>query len=257
MRTDPKISVVIACVDYADFLAITLENNRRSFRSITLVTAEGDSDTIELARMFDTRLVVTDAFYRNGEHFNKGAALNEGLQMASTGNNWLAVMDADILLPHDFGGFSWVDFQPGMLYVPHRRMLENPNDWTPELDWSTLPLRNEEPGGWLQIFHASDPVLQDGNLYPTMWKHAGGCDSAQWLRWGRRRIKRITEFEVLHLGRDGENWCGRVTPHVDGTEHPKAAERLAAMRALRENRKTKRGNDRFADERIDGKGGLR
>lgn len=261
MNPDPQITTVIVCVDYSDLLAVTLPWNSRFFSRVIVVTTPSDLNTIaavELARIRgrNVDIYATNVFYANGASFNKGAALSRALEsIANPG--WLAVMDADILLPPDFAGFGCVDFQPGTLYVPHRRMLADPAAWHPKLDWSTLPLRNEEPGGWLQIFHASDPVLAVRPWYPDTWKHAGGCDSAFWLKWGRGKIKRITEFEVLHLGEDGKNWHGRVTPFIDGTTHPRAAEHAAAMQSMMDNRKSKRGGDRFAAERLDGKGGLR
>lgn len=50
-------------------------------------------------------------------------------------------------------------------------------------------------------------------------------------RWSPRSRVRPS-FDVLHLGIDGKNWCGRATEFVSGSLHPQAGARAAELAAM-------------------------
>ena len=74
------IEGVCVCVNYADFLAQTLGFNRTHFDNLVIVTTPDDYDTINLCEYWNVKCVKTDAFYSNGDAFNKGLGINEGLK---------------------------------------------------------------------------------------------------------------------------------------------------------------------------------
>ena len=208
---------VTACVDYDDYLALVLPSWLPLFREIVVVTSPADERTQTLVERQDgvkVKLHVTDAFYRNGDVFNKGSALSEGLA-AMEMHGWIAIMDADIVLPKSMQEFEpWV----GCLYSPYRRMAPMCLAVPPENEWRQLPLGDEainrEFAGYCQIFHRHDPTApQSPPFYPTNWSTARGCDTDFWRRWSPDRLIR-PDWEVLHLGDSRKNWNGRTTPRL-------------------------------------------
>jgi len=236
---------ITVCVEYDDLLAITLPLNARHLSEIVVVTAPHDQRTKELVQTVpNARCFVTDAFYRQGAKFNKGAAMEEGLTfLGRTG--WIIIHDADTLFP-DVMPLN--DIQIGNLYTPHRRMLTDPSQWTPDFDWTTCYRTNEgEFPGYFQLFHAADPVLVERPWYDVKWIHAGGCDSIFQDRWPIERKIR-PNFEVLHLGEDGKNWFGRATKRLDGIAIPEAETRAARIKSMFHNRR--RQKHRYRGEKL-------
>lgn len=231
-----KVNAITVCVEFSDLLAVTLPRNAKHFKKVLVVSSHWDTPTAAVVRSVpNAELFTTNAFYRGGAAMNKGAAMEEGLDVLGRAG-WMCILDADILLPASVelpgGAVS------GNLYTPRRRMLYDVTKWMEFLDdWSELPLHApEEFAGYFQLFHANDPVLVERPWYGVNWKHAGGCDSDFQKKWGRRNQVR-PPFEVLHLGEDGKNWCGRVTPTTRGEVHPDAAARQQQLAAFIDGRK--------------------
>lgn len=231
---------ITVCVDFSDLLAVTLPRNAKHFRRVFVVSSHWDAATkAVVSGVKNAELYTTNAFYRSGAIFNKGAAIEEAFDVAGR-SGWLCVMDADILLPADVDLSGAV---PGRLYTPRRRMLRDVTKWLEFVDsesWGELPMHAEEEfAGYFQFFHAGDPVLVERPWYGVTWRHAGGCDSEFQQKWGRSRQVR-PPFEVLHLGEDGRNWCGRVTPTIRGETHPDAAARAEQLAKFIEGRRRRR-----------------
>lgn len=223
----------------------------------------------------------TNAFYDNGAVFNKWAALEEGLDVLGR-KGWICLMDADVVWPEKVT----LNLEPGKLYSPLRRMHESygqgydpkcpkcfgngilhtiGDNFTldrrtslcdcrlslpPERDWWQFPIHRNiaEWAGYTQIFHADDLVLGQPPWHEVDWKHAGGADSFFQAKW--KLVDRIRpEWEVLHLGPAGTNWCGRATPYLDGTVPEGAEEKRKQVHEFFSRRRG-RDADRFAHEKI-------
>lgn len=201
------------CVEYDDLLAITLPQAAKHFERVCVVSTPGDERTAKVvAGVEGAEVFVTDAFYRRGAAFNKGLAIEEGLD-AMGREGWLVIFDADIVMPAemDFDGI-----QAGNLYCPRRRQLQQEWRYSEELDWMSLPgVRDVEHAGFFQLFHADDAALESRPWYGVDWLHAGGCDSDFQAKWPQDR-KVWLPFDVLHLGPVCRNWHGRHTPRLDG-----------------------------------------
>lgn len=242
------ISFTVA-VDYLDLLQISLPRNHQHFERMIVITAHHDSATREYCSQFpNVTTFVTDAFYSDGAIFNKWRALQLAIDSLPPAG-LCCFLDADVILPPEFREFN---YEPGYLYTPVRRMLREPAEFTDSLNWYTLPCNpQEEHAGYCQVFHADDPVLAARPWFESHWTHAGIGDSFFQMRWGRRQ-KRRTPFECVHLGPDGTNWCGRVSPMIDGTVPPEADRRQAQLTALMQTRKQGRAGRDFLAERIPG-----
>jgi hypothetical protein len=189
-----------------------------------VVTSDKDIKTIQLVNELGYDCYTTDAFYRRGALFNKGAAMEEGFDVLGR-EGWICIWDCDIVMPSDI---RIPMMEQDCLYGPNRRILENPIDFQDGLDWSKYPCPTHpnEFAGYFQLFHAS--TLPQRPWYSTDWTHAGGCDSDFQSKFPQSKCRR-TSFDVLHLGpegmpehgsRVGRNWCGRVIPRLDNNELP-------------------------------------
>ena len=243
---------LVVCVNFWDLLAITLPRNARFFDEVLVVTTPDDYRTQSVvgAGPPNVNVYCTDVFTKNGATFNKGAAVEEGLDVLGR-EGWLCLFDADIVIPsvgsvtiRSTGSVPWksggtwpiqIDsmddiaeeyLTPEFLYAPRRRNLLDPRQWQKYIDpesWTSLPYSPDfEFGGYFHLFHASDPALGPPPWYATNWRHAGGYDSDFIMHWPREKHLHLP-FEVLHLGEDGKNWWGRVAPYLDGT-HPTGGE---------------------------------
>lgn len=240
------LTAFIVCVDYHDYLALTLPYNRHHFRNVVVITTEQDKQTQNIGDKTFSDVYCTDAFYRNGANFNKFAAMEEAFD-AYGRSGWICIMDADVLWPkhidwefqdpekpQDVSRGTKCQMQMGNLYTPLRRMWEEVNPNLPqEPYWSQFPLHPQqvEWAGYSQIFHGSDPHLVSAPWHQTNWRHAGGADSFFQMKWPKENKLR-PPFTCLHLGKAGMNWCGRATPMLDGTVPPEASERIAALRHM-------------------------
>lgn len=259
----PPLRAIVVCVDYADILSVTLPYNEKHFKEIMVVTSWGDKKTRALVHALNARQFVssdecvlvheTNAFYERGAKFNKWAALEEGLDVFGR-HGFMTLLDADVLWPKDLKG-ALDSLVPGNLYTPRRRMcptLPVSIDRVPdERTWARYPLHHNDAefAGYSQIFHAGDPTLGARPWHDTNWKHAGGADSFFQMKW-KDQNKIRPSFEVLHLGDAGSNWMGRVTAFADGTLPSDAAVKRGEMMAMFRNRTSKRGPNRFQDEKI-------
>ena len=215
---------IIVCVDFSDFLRLTLPRTMGLFDYVTIVTSGDDTETVETGfRAFSEAdddcamlsFIATNEFYLNGAPFNKGAALDYAIE--SHTNEWVCILDADIFLPRqmDLSGIK-----RGHLYSPQRRMQKEPGPVVPESTWCELPqgpeCRNGEYGGYFPLFHAGD-IGQPPWYSSPMWRTAQGCDTVFTDQFGPRYCRRLP-FEVLHLGETRVNWGGRVSRRWDDYE---------------------------------------
>jgi len=202
---------IVVSVEYGDLLAETLPHV--PFEKVLVVTSHEDEETVKVAKRNGAEVFQTNAFYRDGAMFNKGLALEEGFDVLGR-DGWIVVFDADIIMPEKM---DLTGIKPSCLYSPRRRTCHNVSDWKRQEDWSQFPLvRDQEHAGYFQLFNASDPALMAKPWYGVEWRHAGGCDSEFNQKWPIQH-KHWLPFEVLHLGPDGQNWCGRATKRLDGT----------------------------------------
>lgn len=258
------MNAILVCVDYHDFLEVTLPYNRHHFDEVCVVTTPEDTRTHKIAREYNSQVYTTRAFYAPGYRFGKWLAMEEALDWFVRGeippspaslaplgsvaetstpssplycpprpryNGWLCVMDADILWPIN----ATVDesaLSVGTLYGPPRRMCRNVSSdasFFPDSSWEQYPYHRNtfrELASFSVVFHTADPNLT--NPYPFLtdtpwfeadWIHCGGADSFFQKRWTASQKQRFS-FDVLHLGEEHANWCGRATPYLDGSSPP-------------------------------------
>lgn len=220
-------------VDYSDELKISLAWNKQHFASTLVVSHPDDYRTIETAQDLGADLFLTRIFNDRRAAFNMYAALELGLDYMGR-SGWIAVMGADILLPRNMP--AWTK-RTGCLYTPRRRMHrqipQSVSEVPLERQWRQY--KHQYPrdltAGYCQIFHASDPVLGPAPWHRMDCTWGAGPDVDFQNKWREMSIVR-PPFEVLHLGEQGKNWAGRVTPFADGSIPEGAAKAEASFKTL-------------------------
>lgn len=225
---------IVVSVNYDDLLAITLARNMRHLTECLVVTAPTDHATHKIvSQVPGARLYATNAFYRDGAKFNKGAAMEEGFAALGRGGQIL-IWDADILLPDNLRFPK--QLERDMLYGAPRRILNDPKKWHPDFNWNAVPIdKDPTVPGYFQLFNAESKFLQNTPWYDPGFTHAGGADAVFMMRFKQRQK---LPFDVLHLGPHNQNWFGRVSERMDGQEIPEASvqERISEMQKLERSR---------------------
>lgn len=195
--------------NFDDFLAQTLPSFRHQYDQVFLLVDPKDQATQELGHSHGATVLLTDAFFLNGDPLNKGRALNYGMSVIqNTGyQGWITLLDSDIYFPPDFKWPSELD--PTCLYYTLRADVRSQKELdqfrkNPDL-FRNLPSNpKENPGtGFFQHFHISQyktPFCEssrDASLVDTVFR-------SRFL--GRLRP---LGFTVLHLGRTRCHWRGR------------------------------------------------
>jgi hypothetical protein len=222
-----------------------------------VVTTPEDVETQKIAQENNAKVFTTRSFYDDGAIFNKWIALEEGLD-AFGRHGLMVIMDADIRWPKRI---KHQNYEMGKLYTPRRRVL-NPikRFFLEEKHWrSRARLRNEsEWAGYTQIFYADDPHLPNPPWHEIDWIYGAGGDSSFQRLWPQD-CKVRPSWEVLHLGPLAANWCGRVSPRMDGRNPEKAEERRFKLAEImrvnqlqRIGRRTDQTHVRLGKNREDG-----
>lgn len=228
-----NISAVIVCVNYGDFLAHTLPQNKTQFDETIIVTTPRDVYTQAVCEFNDVRCIVTDVFYENGASFNKAKGINEGLK-AINKRGWILHLDADIWLPSTFRAImEQYPLQTDVLYGVDRMMCPDYDAWVnfltqqkpiheawvyQHMDFFPMGERFIQykgggyvPLGYFQMFHKNN-----FKLYPEQHMSAARTDLQFSQLWPRERRQLIPDVVSIHLESEARsdqsvNWNGRKT----------------------------------------------
>ena len=233
------IRAVVPCVEYDDFLALTLPHTLALFPSLTVLTSPIDQATIALATRLGAQVYITDAWHIGGP-LNKASALNEWLDHSThePADPWFLVLDADIILPAAF--FAHLDrlnleghLNRRTLYSARRRMCHDRSALEAFLDgkkplqdfpfdtpliiegqvFGDIPVNNL--AGLAGYLHLWSPQHAAGNpLFPVTGT-AEGYDLQFALSFPEENRSYLDPLEVLHIGPTFVNWHGRRSPRWD------------------------------------------
>jgi GR25 family glycosyltransferase involved in LPS biosynthesis len=196
-----KIDVVIVSVDYNDFLQITLQNNIKTFDNITVVTSSNDLECQKICKDFGVKCIITDRMYENGDKFNKGKAINDGIK-SIVNPDWILLLDADIIVPNEFKtSFECID--DSVLYVCDRIMCKDFECYN-RLKSGLINTSTVELSKGLGYFHLFN--YKSGIKFPETSDNAAGSD----ISFRNKFTNRVnTKIPVIHLGEAYQNWTGR------------------------------------------------
>jgi hypothetical protein len=205
-----RIDALTVCVNYADFLALTLPHNLRFVDRLLVVTEEGDKDTQRLCSYHNVPYIFSRRVHENGAAFNKSKAINEGWKTLAPRGQFLLI-DADTLIPPsmDRAYFS----NPDHFYCSYRVYLnsyEEYEQWYKGKYQPPQPAVNDAGGGYFQCFNINSQYLC--GLYPEAGEEGVDTDLDFLSMWPTASLN-IIPWTCAHIGPINTNFSGgRVSP---------------------------------------------
>ena len=242
-----RLDIVIVCVNYDDYLQLTLPRNIRSLNGhaeIAIVTDNKDIQTQKIAHGHGLKLIISDRIHERGAPIAKGRAINDAFEVIKPAD-WILVMDADILLQRDLiGKICDMPLNRDSLYYTRR--------WGPETVAGIPRLladfdsnksikeifdcyANKEVAeitrrkgnaiecfafGYFQLFNKNASSLKNrARIYEEKYQTAEMDDHmfGNFIFSTEKRC-RLPEwdFDVIHLphGHYTQNWAGRVSQRI-------------------------------------------
>ena len=200
-----KIDVIITSVDYNDFLILSLENNTKYFENITVVTSNDDIICQNICKSYGVKCITTDAFYEDDFVFNKGKAINIGIE-SIVNPEFILLLDADIIVTNKF---DLSNLELDTLYTSDRWICYNHfqyERWRKgETQVNNLPKYERDNGyGFFQLFNFNNSL--DVKWYPSELENSSHPD----LKFSSLFSKKQTiDVDIIHLGDVKKNWDGR------------------------------------------------
>lgn len=215
-----KIIMIMVCSGYASKLRETISYNKGEVDEIIVVTEEWDVETQKLCKEFNVKAHISRKRNLNGAIFNKGAMINEGIEIAHKTYNtsWILLTDADMILPINFKKvWSKKILNPGTLYYAERVDIE-PEDVLKYVihpnkvknAFIANPYIDRYPWGYFQLFNLNAEALKNREKpYSEEYLSAGYVDGEFIKNWHKSRWY-FTGVRLLHLkhGKYGGNWNG-------------------------------------------------
>lgn len=228
-----NINAVLVCVDCSDVLAWTLPSIRTCFDKMVVVTTKTDEKTKKICNFWYVDYIETDLFYKDGAKFNKGLAIQLGLDYLQS-DDWVVNIDADIYLPPRFNEFiRCKNYNKDCIYGIDRLDVKDWNTWINFISspssqhyigsvWATFPLmyrvcqgQNYSPVGFFQMWHSKTKYAKNG--YPISSPNAADSDLKFSGNFPPENRILIPEVFAYHLSSEsqssniGVDWNGRVT----------------------------------------------
>lgn len=209
-----KVDIVTVCVDYDDFLSVTVPTWKRFTNSITVITTPEDKKAQDLCEKESLKCVLSSGIHKDGLEFNKNVMLNDGLRTLDN-PEWIWLLDGDIYLER-FPDIDFNSLDKERIHQARRRMFEYYNQWKEAF-------ANKETydkiriiyycWGYFQLFHTSASAIKNSKCGIFYDEKATDEISKHGDREFQRRFVRQSIFEecVDHLGLPRVNWFGRKT----------------------------------------------
>ena len=196
-----RLKGLTVCVNFQDYLLRVIDN-RDQLDSWLIVTTEEDKETQAVCEDAGLHYTFTRRLYEANAPFNKGKAINDGLDRLSS-QGWVVIIDADTLLPRNFRkALESREMNPHTLYGCNRRRVDINGEITlrTEGPWRTYP--DTPILGFLQIFHS-----YHGARYPEQFPTAAESDLAFNARFDD--CVYIEDLVTTHFGRRNRFHAGR------------------------------------------------
>jgi hypothetical protein len=230
-----KLEAVIVCINYSDFLEVTLSANKKFFDRIVVVTSIEDTETEKVCKSNDVLCIKTDSFYKNGSKVaNKAEGINEGLK-ALDKDGWVIQLDADIWLPPLTRTIlEKYPLQDDCIYGIDRLMCNSFEKWEMFMwnnvkkpihsEWIFLHMHYFPIGGRVVQYHGEgympigffqlwNPSGSKIDSYPVIDVGFDRTDVLHLKQFPRDKRRFIPEFICIHLSSEepfmGQNWYGR------------------------------------------------
>ena len=204
-----KLDVIIVSVNYNDYLLVSLSHNIKIFENITVVTSSDDLMCQKICEKFGVNCIITDVMYENGAKFNKGKAINKGIESIIE-PDFILLLDADIIVNDKIKLENIIDDN---FYISDRWLCKDYNSYKRFKDGEITienigKCENNKGLGFFQLFNINNNVIDKNKVFPENSNDAAWSD----LMFRDKFTKRQTiENDIIHLGDPYMNWNGRRT----------------------------------------------
>ena len=203
LQREGPIHAFTVCVNYSDYLAVTLPKNRKYFKTFYIVTEESDIQTIELAHANDCTLIFVDAGLKTAESatFNLSGFVFEAQKVIHRAHphDWICKLDADIVVNEKIMTLNTAKLDARAIYGAIREIYEKPTD-----THGALGVHDPECIlGFFQLY------WDKTKFYPKWSKNCSKCD----IDFMKQFTRRFTFKNIIcqHYGPTNTNWDGRVS----------------------------------------------
>lgn len=208
-KRDKKLDVIIISTNYNDYLLLSLSYNKKIFENITVVTSPDDLMCQEICKKFGVRCLRTDIMYQNGDKFNKGKAINFGINSIEN-PDLILLLDSDIIVTKEID-LSKLDDEA--LYTSSRwicKTYQKLEDWKENKNQFERVFQRDNDKGWgfFQLFNRNLKIVSNPNPFPETSQNAAMSDLMFRDKFTNRKS---IEIDVIHLGDPSVNWNGRKT----------------------------------------------
>lgn len=212
---------IIVCADYVDMLQITYPYNKNSLENISIISSFYDSDTAEFCNKNGIFLYQTNDFYKNGNSFNKAAAMNSFLlncyKNRLQNDEWILFTDADIiftdpieyiktLIKNTKDNYEVKVFScPRIVYKDEQALVNNERDKEQNFNINYC--------GYFQFFHKSIILnkLDDGIAPIPEYHNASTYDLGFIdIYFPNGENKCAVRKNAIHVGQCGRDWDGKI-----------------------------------------------
>lgn len=214
-----NIKIVTTCVNYSDYLGITLPYNKEQFQDITVVTSPVDQLTKKICDINHVEYMELEGLGEQDKPFNWSGAYNLFLSSLKNQNSWVIITDADVLFPKALKKFLCNHFIENQDTIYYTSRVYLPMDYQyiyrniaiaktsgrfDYLNWSILPAHC---WGYFMLFY------NDGN---KIWNHNDVIFGESFQNMQQLPI----EFSIAHIPHGtwadwSKNFYGRKTPKLD------------------------------------------
>jgi len=200
-KSIPKLDVVIASINYNEYLSLTLEQNIKIFENITVVTIEEDKECQEICKNFGVSCIVSKDIIKDGK-INKSKCLNKGIESLEN-PDWILILDADIVVNEeiDINGLKI-----NTLYTSERWITDTIESYIKytrgEIGLKDFKFENDKGIGFFQLFN-----YKLKSRYPdSNW---GRYSESTWADVTFKRGFKNRESlgsGVIHIGKPYQKW---------------------------------------------------
>jgi hypothetical protein len=212
-----KLTTMTVCVDYSDIFKFALAYNQQILKDYRVVTTPQDKDTHALCQQYGLHVIATNSFYDDGAVFNKGKAINDGLEQSRT-MGWVLLLDADIFLPPQFLDIlSTKQLDRRYLYSANRLCIDKDLYQAHRISPDYLRACLEQQpnySGYFQLFHTSRFFWSKSmRVYPEGSANAAWSDMIFADFWPESQRRYFKGMSVIHFGPRRVNYNGRISDY--------------------------------------------
>lgn len=226
------ISGLIVCVNYADMLKLTIENSIKILNTLTVVTTPEDKETIDLCKKYNVNVLEYGCCFCENDKkivddpnklFHLSKMINQGLMyiIEHYPNDWILYVNSDILLNPSLANVNLDNFDENVLYGSWRHVIPTKAEYDEiynngDINFGECYARFPNIDGDGSVGFGFFQLFKKRVFYDQTYKFNGGISydaSYSDLLFVKKfsRVERIDSYTVLHLGKPGVNWFGRIS----------------------------------------------